>query len=218
MRSIRPKHLFYGSTTLLVVAYFLLALTRAGDSPYPLPAPVSPAEAAKQAVLNMYEAINSGREDKYLDLVLEKKHTEIQPMGVLGAVASSLSISILSLSIDWDKLQERAYYRLAATPVSTSTPISTYVLIEARGRERHKTVDRDVDFCQLWDVRLVDGRWLVDIDSDERRARVAALMQKQRAKYPALDWVNQKLNMAIDLDSLLMQYGFGEEEIYNTCE
>jgi hypothetical protein len=147
--------------------------------------------------------------------VLLRKHSDVQPMNVLRAITTSGNVGAFGLGVDWDKLDETMYYSLTVTG---SLKTEVYVLVEARGRVRYTTMDRDVDFCELWDTRRTGEQWLVDIEAEERQARLDALVRERVARYPILAWLRQQFDITIDLDGLLMQWGIADEAVYNMCE
>lgn len=167
-------------------------------------------------VTKMYQALTGGDSDAYLDTILPANRRVVNPINLLPALSIRPGL-VGGVGINMD-LGELMKVSVKEVNVKILEPGADYVLVQTRGKVRYPALGRELDFCDMHDVRHVDGQWYVDIYAPERQQRVDRILEKRQRQI--LEGSGQAASATGDdpLLSLFSGIGAGMEQVLNLCD
>jgi len=127
---------------------------------------------AERVVFDMYEALNEGDTNAYMDAI----HPENRKQPNLFGLVSAFSIGVGPVRADLGKLTQISFRDIKVSVVQEVW--EQYVIVQAEGYVRYPLLMMEIPFCDQHDVRLYsDGNWYVDIYAPEKIVRLQELIQ-----------------------------------------
>lgn len=167
-----------------------------------------------QVVETMYNALQEGDTDSYMDTLRPVNRRTPDLTGVLATVMGGLGISAGPVSLDLGGLLQPSFQGMNYTTVGND---GHHALVQARGKIRMMMME--FPFCDTHDVVNEDGSWYVDNYHPDRPMRVQAFSARNQQQLLA-----QNPDTAANVDPLqdiaqaLATMGPAMEVILNFCQ
>lgn len=165
------KHLI----RIVRLGLFVLILAACGGSS------ASRRHPAEMVVARYYIGVAAQNTDAVMDAV-EPDDRNKTGMGLLNVI-DALSLDIGFLGIDLGALTE---FSINGLDVELLSRTDDYAAVKASGNYRYLTLGLEYPFCDIHDVwRHSDGRWYIDLDGPERKARLERVLAQREVELAA---------------------------------
>lgn len=175
------------------------------------------ADPIQDVVVRMYESLEIGDTNAYMDTLLPENRRQPNPFGLLNALSASAGFGGLNLGVDISKLIQVSFSDLEVTVLAKK---GDYALTQAMGKIRYPILMMETPFCEQLDLRRVDGKWYVDLLALERQQRMARILQRQQAQLEQLGLAApaETGDIGADLQNMFGMFGSSMEYALNLCE
>lgn len=146
----------------------------------------------EKVVEQMYQALQEGDSDAYMDTLLPENRSMPDLDGVLGTLLGSVGMSAGPVGVNLGGLLRPTFKNLEIRTVSKD---GDHAVVEARGAMRMMMME--FPFCETHDLTREGGRWYIDKFHPARSMRLERLATRNRERLLA-----QEGTASSDVDSL----------------
>lgn len=175
-------------------------------------------EPPEAVVARMYNAINEGDSDAYLDTLLPSTRKRPDLGGIILSLAAGMSLSAGPVGFD---IGGMLVPKTGDMQFRVMSQDGDYAVVEARGLVRMMMME--FKFCDTHDVIRVGGRWYVDATHPARVQRVSRYSDRNAKTLQAQGYSIQNPEDPLAdplawLDQLFMLYGTAMEIVTDLCD
>jgi hypothetical protein len=124
----------------------------------------------------MYHALTNDDRFAYLDTIPLRSRQAIKMENVVRGVIVSANLEAYGVVLPLKELLWVSYRDVRVASVWLS---DGYVVTKAEGLVSMPNLGPEYKMCDIWDVRREDGKWFVDIDANERKQRLMAVVARR---------------------------------------
>ena len=175
--------------------------------------------APEKVVAQMYEALEEGDANAYMDTLLPENRSMPDLDGVLAMLLGGVGLSAGPVGVDLGGLLSPNFQNMEFKTVSKD---GQHAVVEARGVMRMMMME--FSFCDTHDLTREGGRWYIDKFHPARQPRLERLLERNQerlmaqvgtaaAQTDSLDDITPE-----DIMGLFSTYGDAMEIMLDLCE
>ena len=187
-------------SNLIVLLLLTLSLTGCGGKP-------------EKIVEQMYEALQEGDSDAYMDTLLPSNRNQPDLDGVLGSLLGGLSFGAGGIGLDLGGLLTPSFSDMTYKTVAMD---KTHAVVQARGAMRMLMME--YRFCETHDLTKEGSKWYINKFHEERQERIKELVIRNQQRFESGGATLNGQDPLQDLAGLFQGFGQAAEVMLDMCE